>query len=638
MNIIKQIAEIIDNNELESALKLIEEHSSDLEENSEFWNLKGLICIKADEMDIAVDCLERAIHLDSSNYDAIYNLAYVYESSNEYDRAITSYNHLLENISDESIINDINDNINRIKNILMMHETNKDEKILESDHHSKDDSVIVINTDKKTVPQPGESIYSSRSNVMNVMHDDESPLVSIVIVGYNKLEKHTKTCIECVLKYTTDIDYELILVDNGSSDGTLEYFRNVIYSRKRIVRVSKNIGAHYGSNIGLSLAKGQYIVGLPNDIYVTKNWLSNMLKCMMSNERIGMIAPVLDNVSNYQSVDLKYKDFNDMQQKAEEYNISDPKKWEERLRLIGLAILFRRECLDMVGVADYGFFHDFADDDFSFRVRRMGYKIMLCKDTFVSHAGKIADKDQSEFLKSIEEGRKNFKDKYYGLDAWDDVNNFEIPLLSLLNLKKEKVTSNSNVLGVNVLCGTPILEFKNRMRNIGVFDVKLNAFSTDAKYWLDLSAICDGTVDVDRIEYISSYYPKTKFDYIIIGDPINTFKDPYKLLEDVLILLKNEGKLLLKLQNTYDIKVILDLIGQTILEEKTMAYHISIEEFVKAINQKGYENIKLGVEKYILNEATQKCLQGIINTITPRNKDNVFNKVIANNYLVAIGK
>ena len=71
--------------------------------------------------------------------------------------------------------------------------------------------------------------------------------------------------------------------------------------------------------------------------------------------------------------------------KAALFNKSNPAKWEEKIRLIPTAALYRREVFDTVGLYDAGFMHDFGDDDFTFRVRRAGYKLILCRDTFVHH-------------------------------------------------------------------------------------------------------------------------------------------------------------------------------------------------------------------------------------------------------------
>lgn len=478
-------------------------------------------------------------------------------------------------------------------------------------NHTDSAQITEINTNDKKLLEPGDdNIYSVRNNVASAFDEHDTPLVSLFVVGYNNLEKYTKTCVECILKYTKNIDFELILVDNGSSDGTFEFFKSVEYTNKKIIKISKNVGAFFGSNAGIKLARGKFIIGISNDIYVTQNWLDNMLKCALSDDRIGMVVPVSDNISNLQDINLNFTDFEDMQNKAAEFNISDPRKWHERLRLIPPMAVFRRACLDMIGMQDYGFLHDFADDDLTFRVRRAGYKAILCKDVFVQHAG-IATRDLEVYRKSLEKGRATFRDKYYGIDAWDDVNNFESTMMSFIAAKDKFAGSVPNVLGVDVRCGTPLLEIKNTLQHQGVFNTRLSAFSTKAKYWIDLKTICDGKVEVDRVDYIMEHFGHEIFDYIIVGQYLNAYPQPYVLLEHMLQLLVTDGQLLIKLRNSFDIGTLLKIIGINISVDHHNLQHIFIEELNQHLNQRGFIIKNISIDQHIFNKDIQDLLKDI---------------------------
>ena len=211
--------------------------------------------------------------------------------------------------------------------------------------------------------------------------------------------------------------------------------------------------------------------------------------------------------------------------------------------------------------------HDFSDDDISFRIRRAGYKTILCKDVFVSHIGKLTDKGNEYMRRSMEKGREDFKEKYYGIDAWSDVVNFEQNLLGLMKTETFNKEEQVNLLGINVLCRTPILECKNRLRNIGSFDVILNAFSTEAKHWLDLKTICDGKVEVDRLKYIDEHFEPNSCDIIIIGEEIDCEKYDDEVLNKILNILKPGGQLLMKVKNNYGLKQTVALISR-VLEDK----------------------------------------------------------------------
>lgn len=494
--------------------------------------------------------------------------------------------------------------------------------------------IIIKNTDDRIVPKPEDNIYITRKNVANAMVEKDAPLVSVYVLAYNNLEKYTRTCVECILKYTTDVDYELILVDNGSNDGTFEYFKSINHPKKKIIKVTKNIGPMYGLYLGYMSCSSKYFTFITNDLYVTKNWLSNMIKCAESDEKIGIVNPACDQVSNLQSVDLKYTDFNDMQIKAAQHNISDPRKWEEKIRLITLGTLFKKQCCDVIGYIDYGFFHDFSDDDISFRARRAGYKVMVCKDTFISHVGKLTDKGEEVSDQSLIEGQKTFKDKYYGVDAWGDIK-YETTMMQYVNVKEKFNKVPPKVLGINIACGEALLEAKNKLRSEGIFNAKLWAFSTDAKYWLDLKTICEGEVKVDRIDFLEESFEGQKFDYIIMGTPLNLYNDPNKVLSQAIKLLEEDGEIILKIKNTYDIKTLLSIIGANLNSLEENVKHINIDNFVKKLESKGYGIKNLGVETIHGYET----LQGHIDKLNINFKtQNDYYKTVVENYVVNICK
>lgn len=86
--------------------------------------------------------------------------------------------------------------------------------------------IIEINTDSMPIPAVGDDLLSNRSAVADIMQSRAGHEVTIIVLAYNRLEK-TKRCVEIVLENTAGIDYELALIDNGSNDGTLEYFKSV---------------------------------------------------------------------------------------------------------------------------------------------------------------------------------------------------------------------------------------------------------------------------------------------------------------------------------------------------------------------------------------------------------------------------
>jgi len=458
--------------------------------------------------------------------------------------------------------------------------------------------LIEINTDQMSPPKVGAALFENRTAVTEMQQTAATAEVSVIVQAYNQPEK-TRRCVESVLKYTQDVDYELILLDNGSAPGITEFFCSVPYNRKKVIRFTKNLGTSFPCSALKLNDLGRFICFLACDIIVTTGWLKNLLTCMYSDNRIGMVNPVCSNTSNLQNVELEYADYAAMQDKARQFNQSDPNKWEDRLRLITLGTLYRKEALMATGwpIYDIGFFHDFGDDDITFRIRRMGYRTVLAGDTWVCHDHDLRHgegKDPVEFQRSLEIGRANFREKYFGVDAWDDVNNYYIPFVSSFPLPQ--VTGQPQILGVDVRCGTPILDLKNWLRKSGLLGADLSAFTQDPKYWIDLKTICAGPVICDREEFLIDSFPQGFFDYVIADQPLNRYHEPIKMLRDMFSLCKEGGYLVCKLTNAYSFREYLHLLGQTDVYNPTFSLNIPLEPFRSALQQWGeiVREIRLG--------------------------------------------
>lgn len=454
--------------------------------------------------------------------------------------------------------------------------------------------ITLIDSDEREPIVYGDimDLYVNREKSLASIREPDDPYVSIYFQAYNHLDDYTKPAIEALFAYTSDIDYELILVDNGSSDGTFEYFKSLNHPRKRIYRITKNIGAFYGYIASKNAThgrflRGKYFVGLPNDVLVTKNWLRNMLICMESDERIGFVVPMADHVSNNQSIDLGYSDFADMQEKAAVFNMSDPRKWRDRLRLIPTACVIRtalRECYE----ADYAFIYDFADDDISFAYRRLGYRTVLCGDVFVHHEGStVVGVNPQEHENNLEKGRALFHRKY-GVDAWDDVVNFELHMRYML-FKEAEMRENARVLGIDVRCGTPLLEIRNTLREHGMENTQLSAYMTEAKYWQDLSLFCDGGVFCGDIDRMPRKIGNTAYDYIIIGEYIDRYEDPVGVITSAAEHLTEDGALVFKMRN-YDVPYKLQAIADA-LQSPPASLMYGIQELEAELQKLPYDMI-----------------------------------------------
>lgn len=497
---------------------------------------------------------------------------------------------------------------------------------------------IEINTDHTSKPTEANSIYDSREGAAQSFTSNNENELSIAVISYNRLDK-TKVCVENLVQ-NTEIPYHLFLIDSGSEPEVIEYYKSVNHPNKTIIRITNNINANFSFLVAMQHLNSKYCAIVSNDVVVTKNAIQNLLTCIKSENNIGWVSPVCSNISNLQQVILPFHSMEEMNGVAAIYNVSNPLKWEERLTLMPAILFYKKECIDIVGGFDYGFFHDFADDDMARRLNRAGYKTILCKDAWVhhDHIYNSTPEDSIKLEISLTMGRKNFYEKYYGLDAWDDFRNYEFALTSLMDEPEEKEGVPS-ILGIDTRCGTPILDVKNKLRDFGITKTTSHAFTTKAKYFLDLQTICN-EVTCDRIDFLYDYYDKASFDYIILGEPINTYDKPFLLLKKLFSLLKPKGALLLKLRNTSNQNNLMYSLGnvdKSNLEESALC--ISLERIHNYLTNMGAKIKPILVLQEPLLRDTASIVNDLSGNIFPENfKDVAIPRLLTKDFLFCIQK
>ena len=217
-------------------------------------------------------------------------------------------------------------------------------------------------------------------------------LVSIVMLTYNQLED-TKLCVESLFKHTTDVNYELIFVDNGSTkDNTISYLDGLKKEHKNIKTIynKENLGFACANNQGIEISEGEYVLLLNNDVILTDGWLSRMIQVAESDDKIGVVAPCTNHASGRQVVTFSGTEEDDegIQKFAKEVLLKKAGNWISVSRIIGFCMLIKREVLFKVGVLDEMFGPGgYEDYDYSMRVKHENYDIVIAMDTFIFHIG-----------------------------------------------------------------------------------------------------------------------------------------------------------------------------------------------------------------------------------------------------------
>ena len=188
--------------------------------------------------------------------------------------------------------------------------------------------------------------------------------VSIIILCWNNLE-YTKKCIESIRK-NTELNYQLVIVDNGSTDGTLQYAETILNERDMLIRSSKNMGFSSGNNLGARVTTGEYLLFLNNDCEVGVNWLEQLITASEDAVLVGASLAFLEKDDKKKILYYRGVCKND----------AEPMSYLE-----GWCLLIRRKDFLHLEGFDIQFDPFFSEDaDLSFKCREAGLKIKKLPD------------------------------------------------------------------------------------------------------------------------------------------------------------------------------------------------------------------------------------------------------------------
>lgn len=193
-------------------------------------------------------------------------------------------------------------------------------------------------------------------------------------------------------------DFEIIVVDNGSFDGSLSLLEDLYLGKINLVKNADNTGFAKGNNWGILIAKGKFIATLNTDAFADSRWLEEITNVALSDDSIGMCASKILLLNEKNSIDSVGINIFPDGMSRQRGHCEDTKKYsviEEILAPSACAALYRKSMLDECGLFDEDFFMYCEDTDLGLRCRLMGWKAVLAPQAVVYHhysgsAGKIS--------------------------------------------------------------------------------------------------------------------------------------------------------------------------------------------------------------------------------------------------------
>jgi len=235
--------------------------------------------------------------------------------------------------------------------------------------------------------------------------------VSIIIVTYQSQDEILK-CISSIYKCIIDVDFEIIIIDNASTDNTIKIVKNQ-FPDVIIKKNKKNEGFASANNIGSKIAKGEFLFFLNPDTEIIENTIEVLLSIYSSNPKNGIVAPQIKNVDGsiqlstgkaptiFTSLFEAFGLYIFLSNKL--FGYRDSSKYKNHLStdwVSGACFLVKKELFDKLDGFDKNFFLYLEDADFCLRVKKkLNKNIIFTSKTNIIHAGALSSKSNSYISK-----------------------------------------------------------------------------------------------------------------------------------------------------------------------------------------------------------------------------------------------
>lgn len=392
--------------------------------------------------------------------------------------------------------------------------------------------------------------------------------VTIIILSYNNA-RMTMDCIESIRNNNDKSSYELVIVDNASTDGIQDWLTE--QDDIKLIKNKTNLGFPAGCNQGIDIASLESdILLLNNDTIVPPNAIFWLRMGLYENSEIGAVGSVSNYAVNYQRVSDEFQTVEEWINFGVRNNVPNKNAYEVKSWLMGFAMLIKREALNIVGKLDERFSPgNYEDNDYSIRLIMHGYKLLMCKNSFIFHYGsKSFEKKPLEYYTLLNVNKKKLEEKW-GID-YTSYSVVDSNIINLIQPDKDEFA----ILEVGCKLGCTLARIKSIYPNALVIGTeKSNELLKMAQ---NISNVI--SVDIEKEGY--GELEGINFDCIILDNLTNNFLDLKFILKKLKVILNTKGKIILIVRNK-------DFIKESFIDEEIVSFNLGdIVELISIINMK----------------------------------------------------
>lgn len=439
-----------------------------------------------------------------------------------------------------------------------------------------------VNMDQAYLCMEQAEYYCRQSEDLEVIHAAKEEImqsgecmvhpVSIVILSYNSKEI-MKGCVESIRRTCPRESYELVVVDNASTDGITDWLRG----QEDIVLQcnTENMGFAGGCNQGIELsAAANDIMLLNNDTVVPPNAIFWLRMGLYERAQVGAVGPLTNYAGNDQQIVGEFHTREEYLDLAAKVCLPDPNAYENKVWLVGFAMLIKRAAVDKVGMLDTRYtWGNFEDNDYGMMLTQAGYELLLCYNSFIYHYGSLnMAKDKQKYLTYIKENGEKLKEKW-GFDTARYNLADQTVLAQITENKKQPIC----VLQVGCGWGATLARLKYQYPNARVYGIEES--ESVAQFGHYMAEIIVGDVEEMQIPYQEGY-----FDYIFVGEELRTGSDIGKICQKLKKYLKESGKMTGAETDKEEEKTGSSLISSEQYNEKILKYREKSYEYLGKIN------------------------------------------------------